>query len=110
MIDADTGSTQDRRNQLNAECRNQGVDVPTEKDQVLIAVPKRNIETWFAYLNGEVVDETTRYSKFRPSQVSKCKPLADMLYEMCHDKQKLKRPTPPSLLETCELYPRLRRP
>lgn len=54
--------------------------------------------------------ETTRYSKFRPCQVSKCKPLADMLYEMCHDKQKLKRPPPPSLLETCELYPRLRRP
>lgn len=110
MIDADTGSTQDRRNQLDRECRKQGIAVPTEDDSVLIAVPKRNIETWFAYLRGEVVNEKDRYSKFKKKREKECKPLANKLHTMCHDKQKLRDHAPPSLVETCELYRRLRQP
>ncbi len=108
MIDADSGSTQNRRDQLYNECRDQDVAVPSDQDKVLIAVPRRNIETWFAYLKGEVnVDETATYRKL--SREIECKPLADELYQMCHVEQKLRKPMPPSLLEVCELYPRLRR-
>lgn len=107
MIDADSGSTKNRRDQLARECRQQGVAVPTEEDRVLVAVPRRNIETWFAYLAGHDVDETTRYPRL--SRENDCKPLADALYDMCHVAQQLREPAPPSLLETCRVYPRLKR-
>lgn len=107
MIDADSGSTKNRRDQLARECRQQGVAVPTEEDRVLVAVPRRNIETWFAYLAGRDVDETTRYPRL--PRENDCKPLADALYDMCHVAQQLREPAPPSLLETCRVYPRLKR-
>ena len=53
MIDADSRSTADRRKQLVDKCRKQDVFVLKTEDRVLIAVPKRNIETWFAYLAGD---------------------------------------------------------
>lgn len=107
MVDADSGSTANRRSQLVQECRKQGVAPPSKDDPVLVVVPKRNIETWFAYLAGDDVDETAKYPKLpRPND---CKPLAFALYDMCHVDQKLREPAPISLVETCGIYPLLKR-
>lgn len=106
VVDADVAK-QDRRDQLNRECRCQGTPEPTDADRVLVAVPRRNIETWFAYLEGDEVDESTSYRKFE--QPRECKPLADKLYRMCHKDQKLREPAPPSLREVCRDYPKLSR-
>ena len=107
VIDADTVSTSVRRRQLQQQCADQQVEGLRPSDPVLIAVPRRNIETWFHYLRGHTVDETTRYPRLRKED--DCKPLADRLHEMCHKQQKLAEPAPASLAEACQEYPRLKR-
>ena len=77
------------------------------EDPVIVAVPRRNIETWFEYLRGKPVDETLDYPRLRME--SDCKPFADRLYSMCHQQQKLREPAPPSLREVCEEYGKLRK-
>ena len=61
MTDADTGTTQARRAQLEAACEREGVPRRQEDDRALLIIPRRNIETWFAYLDGIDVDESNRY-------------------------------------------------
>ena len=107
VVDADAGSTRDRRVQLEAACKEAGVTRPRPVDPVVVLVPRRNIETWFHFLAGREVDETTRYPRLR--REGDCKPLADRLYKMCHERQQLPDDAPPSLLEACREYPKLRR-
>ena len=107
VMDADHRSTQARRAQLDEECARQGVPVRNDSDRVLVIVPRRNIETWLAYLGGANVDERERYPRLRRAR--ECAPLADHLYRMCHEAQKLREPVPSSLREACEEYRRLQR-
>jgi hypothetical protein len=53
VIDADTRSVQERRNQLPGD--------RSAQEAIAILIPKRHIETWVLYLNGEQVDENTDY-------------------------------------------------
>jgi hypothetical protein len=55
MIDGDNLSARERR----ATLEERGSRAFDEK--VLIIVPRRNLETWFAWLDGERVDEQTNY-------------------------------------------------
>ena len=57
VTDADDRSTNDRRGRLEAACREQNVPARTGEDPVILIVPRRNIETWLAYLAGNPVDE-----------------------------------------------------
>lgn len=107
VIDADVGSTGDRHTQLERQCRKDGIEVRKSEDSVIVAVPRRNIETWFEYLRGKPVDETTDYPRLR--RESDCKPLADRLHGMCYEQQRLDEPAPPSLREVCEEHGKLRR-
>ena len=107
VIDADTGTTAARRCQLSEECRKCGIAGPGTDDRVVVVVPRRNIETWFRYLGGDEVDETTRYPKLRRER--ECRPHADRLYEMCHEAQKLVKPAPPSIREACREYQKMTR-
>ena len=50
VIDADTRTTEAIHVWLNDECRTRGVPARTPDDPVVVAVPKRNIETWFRFL------------------------------------------------------------
>ncbi len=66
VTDADDRSTNERRAQLGAACAEQGVPVRTGEDPVLLIVPRRNIETWLAYLDaGEPVDEEVKYPRLK---------------------------------------------
>lgn len=107
IVDADTQSTEVRRTQLDQACNEKGVPRRRPEDPVIIAVPRRNIETWFAYLRGETVDERTTYPRLR--RLRDCRSLARKLYRMCHQEQRLAEPAPPSLTEVCREYQRLRR-
>ena len=106
VIDADTHTTQSRRSQLDDECRTQQVPARKSEDPVIIIVPRRNIETWFAYLDGISVDEEKKYPR-RTSTEQRF--FADKLYRMCHEDQKLRPPVPPSLDESCQEYRKLER-
>ncbi len=107
IVDADTQSTAARRSQLDQACNQKGVPKRKSEDPVIIVVPRRNIETWFAYLKGEKVDETTAYPRLRKSR--DCRFLARELYRMCHEERRLAEPSPPSLKEACQEYQRLKR-
>ena len=106
VIDADTHTTQARRSQLDDECRTQKVPLRGPKDPVLVIVPRRNIETWFAYLDGISVNETVDYNAYKSKDP---RPFAEELYRMCHEAQKLRAPIPPSLDESCQEYRKLER-
>ena len=104
VIDADNRTTEARRSQLDQECDEQGVPRRTSEEPVIVMVPRRNIETWFAYLDGQSVDETTTYPRRTPRDQ---KPFADELYRMCHETQRLVEPVPSSLTEACLEYRKL---
>ena len=107
VTDADNFSTEVRRAKLKAECERQKVPPKNDNDSVIQIIPRRNIETWLAYLDGSEVDECKLYSKF--NYESNYKEHAKQLYNMCHKEQKLREPAPPSLLEACEEYRKLQR-
>ena len=107
VTDADSNSTEIRRAQLEAECDRQGVPRRNDADRVLVVVPRRNIETWLAYLDEVEVNENDVYPKL--TRKGDCSRHARELYAMCHEAQRLREPAPPSLREACEEYRRLRR-
>lgn len=106
VIDADANTTQERRTQLDQECRDQKVSPRSSNDPVIVAVPRRNIETWFHFLEHKApVDETRQYRKL--NRESDCSPFAEELHQICHERQSLPRNTPQSLKEACREYPKL---
>ena len=107
VTDADRNSTGTRRVQLEAECDRRGVRGRNDVDPVLVIVPRRNIETWLAYLGGSDISECDLYPRL--ARERDCSEHAKILYTMCHEAQRLREPVPPSLQEACEEYRRLRR-
>ena len=105
VIDADNLTVQDRRTQLDTHCQQEGVPPRTAEDPAIVIVPRRNIETWFAYLDGSDVDEQQTYPKL--AQESDCRNHARELYQMCHRTQRLRKPVPRSLELACEEYRKL---
>ena len=106
IIDADNRTTEARRTQLDQECDEQEVPGRTSGEPVIVMVPRRNIETWFAYLDGQTVDETTTYPRRTPADQ---RSFADRLYRMCHERQHLVEPVPSSLTEACLEYRKLQK-
>ena len=62
-IDADTGEVAQRVRELEKECKQRGVDPRQSNDRVMYVIPKRNIETWLAYLSGQNVNEDDEYKR-----------------------------------------------
>ena len=107
VIDADARTTADTKAWLDAECHTQKVTPRRRNDPVVIAVPKRNIETWFAFLKtGQEVDEQQQYPRL--PRVRDCRPLADELFRMCQEEQ-LTTAAPPSLVAAYPEYRKLKR-
>lgn len=105
MIDADTGTVTEMAKRLDAICSEQGVAVKNQNDRAALLIPKRNIETWIHFLNGEAVDETTAYSKLRWE--SDCKPGVKGLFEIC-SKGECPADFPDSLKVACLEYQRVK--
>ena len=101
MIDADTTDPTKRLRQLDASCRESGIPPRKTHDRVVLTVPRRNIETWLAYLAGATVNETDSYPRLnRPSD---CKPHVRALADMCTTGE-LRVPAPPSLVAVCDEF------
>lgn len=109
VADADALSTAERRQRLDAECERSKIPPRGNEDPVLVLVlvPRRNIETWLAYLAGAEVDETARYPRLPRERC--CETHSKELFRMCNKAQKLDEPAPPSLREACEEYRRFQR-
>jgi len=107
--DADNHTIEQRMKSLDEECERKEIPKPQEDEQVFVLVPKRNIETWFAYLRGENVDEKSEdkcYNKYKNE--SECDPDILKLTKMCNSKS-LRPPAPPSIASACSVYERLNR-
>lgn len=101
MIDGDNYSIAERLKQLDDACTQKGVSLRKSSDKVAIFVPKRNIETWLAYLDGEPVNETDSYPRLRKE--GDCQRHVNTLEQMC-SKGKLRTPVPESLEVACREY------
>jgi hypothetical protein len=104
MTDADDRSVNERLKTLTNALATANVDPIKANDPVFCFVPKWEIETWLAYLDGKTVQEDRKYPKL--VRESDAQPLVKRLMKMCND-QRLRRGAPPSLAIACDLYRRM---
>jgi hypothetical protein len=104
MVDADGSTVQERVAALESSCAAAGVPARKADDRVAIIVPRRNIETWLAYLDGEQVDESKVYPRL--NRARDCINHVRVLKGMC-DEGSLRVPAPPSLDTACLEYQRI---
>lgn len=105
IIDADTKEVLNRISEFKDQCESMQVPFRTSDEAVAFAVPKRNIETWIHYLNGEQVNEKDEYPKLE--QERGCKLAVNNLVRLCKSAG-LKLDAPPALAAACEEYTRIR--
>jgi hypothetical protein len=99
--DADTLTLNDRIRQFESACRLAGIQPRQPNEKIALILPRRNIETWFEYLNGATVDETTVYRKY--DRAGDCFINVRALVDMC-DRQNLRQSAPPSLENACDEF------
>ena len=102
--DADTLSVAERITTLDQVCLLHQIQPRSPQEPVLMIVPKRNIETWFAYLRGTSVNEKDGYPRY--SNEADCRDDVRVLDEMCQV-QRLRAPEPPSLQMACAEFQRM---
>ena len=112
VIDADKESVAKHHEELSQACRQtDNGPVPRTADEPIVhIIPRRNIETWLAYLDGNVVDETVEYKKSKyqyKGRESDCHSLVDRLAKRCKERTPLKDP-PDSLSKACVEFERIR--
>lgn len=105
LIDADTGTVQERFNQLAGILDEDAQENRQSHEAIAIFVPKRNIETWIHYLQGESVNEEDAYSKFDKNEAV-CKVYVEDLADRCYS-QSLSEDAPQSLQAACGELQRL---
>lgn len=103
MIDADRDSVPDRIEQLERAVEQHGQKRRQPNEHVAIFSPARNIETWFAYLDGLNVDEQQEYPRLERER--DCQRHVEVLFQMCQQ-GRLREPAPPSLEAACTEYHR----
>ena len=82
LTDADTGTQQERLNQLAHILSEDLQQARQTVEAIAIFTPKRNIETWIHYLqSGEPIDEIVAYSKL--TNQGECKPFVEKLADQC---------------------------
>ena len=105
LIDADTGTLEARLNQLASVLDEDAQENRRSHEAIAIFVPKRNIETWIHYLQGETVNEENAYAKFEKNEAV-CKTNVENLADRCYS-QNLPEDAPRSLQAACGELQRL---
>jgi hypothetical protein len=99
LIDADKCTLQDRLNQLASALDEDAQEKRQSDEAIALFVPKRNIETWIHYLQGESVNEEDAYAKFDKNEAV-CKTFVEELADRCYP-QSLPENAPESLQAAC---------
>ncbi|MBK1989713.1 hypothetical protein A0J48_019610 [Sphaerospermopsis aphanizomenoides BCCUSP55] len=98
LIDADKKTIEERLQQLNDTLKENSQSLRQANEAIAVFIPKRNIETWINYLQGNNVDEETEYPKLKKQ--SECKPNVEQLVNQCYQGT-LDNNAPPSLKAAC---------
>lgn len=101
LIDADGREVAERIRQVESSSIGAGHRQREQDERVGIFVPARNIETWFAYLDGQTVNEDAVYSRLKRER--DCQRHVECLHDMCQHGQ-LRQPSPRSLEAACAEY------
>jgi hypothetical protein len=104
--DADQHTVESRIQTLRNACVAAQVPFRTDVERIALAIPKRNIETWLAYLRGTSVDELQAYPKYKYE--SECRDQVARLDGMCRSQNLEPKPPPPSLVSACGEFNRIR--
>ncbi len=96
VLDADTGEVAERQRQLAAELKSAGLDPRTPGERIVHLIPRRNIETWIAYLLAQKVTETDVYPRLAGRE-SDCQPAVNRFLHLYHSNQPIPEDCPPSL-------------
>lgn len=99
MLDGDSRGVKERLNELEDACKSSGIVQLQPDERVAIFVPTWNLETWFAYLRGESVDEG-RSDYPRLDRERDCREYVDKLQKTCRQGV-LRQPAPSSLKDAC---------
>jgi hypothetical protein len=105
LMDADTGTLEARLNELARVLDKDEQEKRGSNEAIAIFVPKRNIETWIHYLQGESVNEEDAYARFKNNEAL-CKTAAEGLADRCYS-QSLPEDAPRSLQAACGELQRL---
>ena len=104
VIDGNAVGREGRMTQLEKACDAEGGNIHDHAN-TFVLVPSRHIETWFAYLDGEAVNEESQYPRLPRER--DCQRHVEALHRMCV-RNELRQPAPPSLEHACEEYRRFR--
>jgi hypothetical protein len=94
---------EERLRQLASELTEKSLLGRQPDERIAIFVPRRNIETWIYYLQGEIVNEVDVYPKLE--RESMCKPVVAELAENRHNP--LPDSAPDSLKIACDELSRI---
>lgn len=101
---------EDSVDQVRKRLENKIISPRQEQEPIAFIIPKWHIETWFAYLAGETVDESdqkTYKNKYGKISVSKdAHSYIDKLVEICSENENLPSP-PKSLIQSCKEFNRV---
>jgi len=78
MIDADTREVVEHFRELENALHEATLSERQPDEQIGVFVPKRNIETWIHYLQGQSVNEIEEYPRFKGNE-GICRPLVERL-------------------------------
>lgn len=67
VTDADDATVEERKNWIESELK----PVRRSGENIVYVIPRRHIETWIWYLEGNTVDEVTNYKKEKGGPVKK---------------------------------------
>ncbi|HEY88453.1 MAG TPA: hypothetical protein G4N98_01790 [Thermoflexia bacterium] len=103
LIDADTYPVTERLRQLEEELQHADLQKRGNGEQIGLFIPKRNIETWIHYLQGETVNEIETYAKL--TREGDCKPAVAKLAK--NRRQPLPQDAPNALQRACSELSRI---
>jgi hypothetical protein len=96
-LDADSGEVAERQRRLAQQLQSANLDPRATDERVVHLIPRRNIETWIAYLLGQEANETETYPRLTGRERD-CQPAVDRLMELHRSQHPLPADCPPSLV------------
>jgi hypothetical protein len=96
MVDADDATPDQRLRELDKRLELDGQAKRDAGEKIIVLVPRRNIETWIRWLEGNPVTEEEAYPKYTGAE-RKCQEAVQRLVELLHSGGDLPQDCPPSL-------------